>query len=145
MLRQLKAIFLILIFGANTLIGFCCSMGMNMSFSLSSNKQISSVKNTLHTINSENHLKHKVHNTKKNTLNEGNCCNGRVVKLAKTDKSLSAFPIQINPLLFEFFLSSFLNFICVISLKSNSSYSYFLKDYHPPITDIRTAIQSFQI
>ena len=141
MLLQFKAIFLILIFGANTLIGFCCSMGMNMSFSPFSSTQISSFKNAQH----KDHQKHIVQSHKKNSLNDGNCCNGRVVNLAQTDKSLAVFPVLVNPVFFTSFISSFFNYNSSLLPQINPTDRYFLKSYHPPITDIRIAIRSFQI
>ena len=145
MLLQLKAIFLILIFGANTLIGFCCSMGMNMSFSPFSNQHFNSVKNIHHKTISKDSKKHKVFSNKKNALNEGNCCNGRVVKLAQTDKSLAVCPVIVNPVFFTSYLSSYFNCNSLLLIQINTTDSYFLKNYHPPITDIRIAIRSFQI
>lgn len=141
MLLQIKAIFLILIFGANTLIGFCCSMGMNMSFSPFSSLKINSIKNTSH----KEHKKHIVLSNKKNSVNDGNCCNGRVVKLAQTDKALADSPNLVNPVFFTSFISAFLNFQSSLLPQVNITGNYFLKSYHPPITDIRIAIRSFQI
>ena len=141
MLLQFKAIFLILIFGANTLIGFCCGIGMNMSFSPFSRLQINSITNTPH----KEHKKHIVLSNKKNSVKDGNCCNGRVIKLAQTDKSLSDNQGLTNKVFLTSFISSFLNFHGSLFPQINSTDSYFLKNYHPPITDIRIAIRSFQI
>ena len=74
-----------------------------------------------------------------------NCCNDDVLKLFKTDKTVPQFAKLISPVL----NIAFHPFYYIINIpypqQVSISNKYYVRGHHPPIPDIRIAIQSFQI
>lgn len=76
----------------------------------------------------------------------GNCCTDQVMKFNNTDKSLShSLTVAFNPAFFTVLVSVFNNIDILYTSYVNTSIRYFVRSYHPPISNIRIAIQSFQI
>ena len=142
---QFKAAFLLIAFSLNTVIGFACAVGLDMGFNSHHHEEcgIEAAKN--HQPNKSNHQgeadihRHNANNDK------DNCCNGGVMKFQKLDKALSSSINIINPVFFTSFLTSFFNIGILSSSTEISGTKYFVRSHHPPIPDIRIAIQSFQI
>ncbi len=143
---QFKAAFLMIVFSLNTLIGFSCAIGMDMGFNINhhhdkeqtaSMQMHSSVENHSHDEAINNH-----HSSKEG---KDNCCNGGVLKFNQLDKSFPGSFNNINPVFLTTFLSSFYNSGVLFQSLETSAIKYFVRSYHPPIPDIRVAIQSFQI
>ena len=164
---QLKAAFLLIVFALNTVVGFACAVGVDMGFNHNhhqdeateaaihihadgkkhihqENRETAAHRHHAHNASSHHHDKADLHHP----LNDGkdNCCNDKVIKLAQDDKALSpSLHIAIHPVFFTAFVSSF----CNIDVSANSQVTkhskYFVRSHHPPIPDIRIAIQSFQI
>lgn len=152
---QVKAAFFLIVFSLNTIIGFACSIGMDLGFnSHHHNNEGSRV--SLHV-----HADGKKHQHKSNTgkqQNKGenhhhelkdskdNCCNNKVIKFVQVDKSLSpSLKFVINPLFSIPFVSAFYNINVLVFPQFIKSIKCFVRSHHPPIPDIRIAIQSFQI
>lgn len=74
-----------------------------------------------------------------------NCCNDKVIKFEQLDKSVAHTFSLIHPVFFTAFLSTFYYTALQYSFEETPSVRYFVRSYHPPIPDIRVAIQSFQI
>ncbi len=74
-----------------------------------------------------------------------NCCNNEVLKFSQLDKSVPATLNIAAPVFFTAFISSFYNIDLSASAVKNTNADFFSRSHHPPIPDIRIAIQSFQI
>ena len=143
---QLKAALLLVVFGLNTAVGFACALGVDMSF------------NTTHHHDEEATAVHvpadgKKHDHEKATHNhdnkhkeeKGGCCNDSVIKFSQTDKSVPQSNTSINPVFFTAFIATYYAIDILYPSQVSGSIKYFVRSYHPPIPDIRLAIQSFQI
>jgi hypothetical protein len=142
---QFKAAFLLIVFSLNTVIGFACAVGMNMGFN-SHHHEESAIEAT------ENHHHDKSHHHdeadvshQKTNNDKDNCCNDEVMKFQQVDKNIATSFSLISPVFFTSFLASFYNIDILSSNNRISIIKYFVRRHHPPIPDIRVAIQSFQI
>lgn len=146
---ELKAAFLLVVFSLNTLVGFACSMGVNMGFNTPHHKD-ETVKTEIHTHKDGKQHEHHHGSGKKqqHSHNEAadkkdDCCKGKVVKLQIADKNLDHSQTIINqPVLIlpgNFYLFP------VYDLEKGKAQTYFASQFHPPPRDIRIAILSFQI
>jgi len=143
-IRRFKAILLLTVFLLNTVVGFACAVGLDMSFNSTHHHEHEETE-VIETKGSHHHagVNHHHHHQKKE---KDNCCNDNVIKLVQTDKSLS--PVQdfnITPAFFIVFVSTFYNIDILASFRAKANSRYLVRSYHPPIPDIRIAIQSFQI
>lgn len=77
--------------------------------------------------------------------NEGNCCSGTVTKFEQLDKSITQSSKIFHPLFFLTHVSAFYNLYNLYTSYISTGIKYFVRSYHPPIPNIRVAIQSFQI
>ncbi len=93
------------------------------------------------------HIHYNDSNAKDHHKSKGekdNCCNNDVMKFNQLDKTLASFS-QPNAIFFTTVTSSFLNIDVFAVSQTTISIKHFVRSYHPPIQDIRIAIQSFQI
>lgn len=148
---QLKASFLLIVFSLNTVVGFACSVGLDMGFNSHHHKEsaIEVSENHHHGKShyqgeSHHHNKADVHHHTSNNEKD-NCCNDGVMKFQQVDKNIATSFSLISPLFFTSFLASFYNIDILFSNNRISEIKYFARTHHPPIPDIRLAIQSFQI
>jgi len=148
---QIKAAFLLLIFGLNTIIGFACSVGMDMGFNTvhhhSKGASATSVHVHANGKRHEHHNKathHHQHDDNKNGREKGGCCNNIVIKFSQTDKSVRQTGL-FHPVIFSAVVNSFLIPGIFYQSQVAETQKYFVRGHHPPIPDIRIAIQSFQI
>jgi len=142
-LIRLKAALLMFVFSLNTIIGFACAVGVKMGFNdRHHDMEVQEVHvhkdGKVHLHKKSSHGHHKKHS-------KDDCCNDTVVKLSKDDKSVPpsnavAAPLNATPYFIYFFSHN-------ISYPSqvNRAIKYYVRNYHPPIPDIRIAIRSFQI
>ena len=142
---QFKAASLLIAFSLNTVIGFACAVGLDMGFNSHHHEQnaIEATENHHHD-KSHNHGEADIHHHKANNEKD-NCCNDEVMKFQKVDKNIATSFSSINPVFFTSFLTSFYNIDILSSNNRISEIKYFVRSHHPPIPDIRIAIQSFQI
>jgi len=140
---RLKAAFLLAVFVLNTLVGFACALGVNMGFN-----------HPHHHDKSHHHHHDQLHHHHEqaavghshSTGEKGNCCNDEVVKFSQVDKSTpQSIKAGISPIFFTAFVSSFYNINLLYTFQTPIPGKSFLRSYHPPIADIRIAVQSFQI
>ena len=156
---KLKAAFLLVVFALNTLVSIACAMGVNMVTNSSHHhgKETTIAVVHIHTdgkkhIHHEEAPKHSDHKTAHHdqSLNDqskeekGNCCHDKVIKLDQLDKAL-AKTLDHNPLFFTSFIAAFYYTDPHYDFQFTSKIKYFVSGHHPPIPDIRVAIQSFQI
>lgn len=146
---QLKAAILLIVFGFNTMVGFACAVGVDMGFNTTHHHDEEAIEVHVHT-NGEKHEHPNAathhHDEKSNEQKEkGGCCNDKVIKIYQTDKSVPQANSLISPVFFTAFVSTYFttDIVCYSQISGNTR--YFVRSYHPPIPDIRIAIQSFQI
>lgn len=152
---QLKAAFLLIVFFLNTIVGFACAVGIDMGFNSTHHHDEEVTETSAHIHAGEK--KHIHHNeaTKhhdeadnehhKSKDNKDNCCNDMVTQIVQLDKSVPHFLSVINPIFFITFVSLFYNSEILFSSQGAPSIKYFVRNFHPPIQDLRIAIQSFLI
>ena len=152
---QIKAAILIVVFSLNTVIGFACAIGIDMGFNSTHHHDQEVTEVTVHV--HENGKKHEHHNEAgkhhaedkdhhKTKNAKDNCCNDKVIKFNEVDKSAShSLNTVLNPIFSITFIPSFS--VTNIFYKSyvDTDSKYFVRSHHPPISDIRIAIRSFQI
>lgn len=153
------AAFLLTVFSLNTVVGFACSLGVDMGFNskhLHAEKTTEAVvhihrdgKKHVHFEEKENH-QNKSHphaqdkDHHKTKEGKDNCCNDKVLRFEQLDKSVPHSVTIIHPV----FLVAFVDAFYIVALPSpgvTKDIKQFVRSYHPPIPDIRIAIQSFQI
>ncbi|CAN5587738.1 hypothetical protein BH10BAC2_BH10BAC2_20450 [soil metagenome] len=144
---QLKATLLLLVFSMNTIIGFACSVGMDMGFNTTHHHQteLTDSKSHHHNVDADHH--HDEADTDHHSKDsKDNCCKDKVIKFAQVDKSVPQSANNIIQLVFfTAFSASFFDIDISFASKAVPNVKYFVRSYHPPIPDIRIAIQSFQI
>ncbi|MEO5995784.1 MAG: hypothetical protein ABIQ00_03760 [Chitinophagaceae bacterium] len=158
---KLKAVFLLIVFSLNTVVGFACTLGMDIGFNSKHHDEDQATevvvhvhaggKKHVHQEKKESHSDDKSHqhdqaNHQKKSGNEkDNCCNDKVTKFEQLDKSVPASLSTINPLFFVALVSSFYDIDVLFTSRLAPNIKHFVRSYHPPIPNIRIAIQSFQI
>ena len=153
---KIKAAVLAFVFGLNPLIGFACSLDIDMGFNSDhheTNETEAVVhihadgKKHIHYEKKQDHQKSHSHDQSKNEhpkKEKQGCCNDQVKKFEELDKSLPQSLHIIHPT----FLITFFDVYYNADLPTNvivRNIKQFVRSYHPPIPDIRIAIQSFQI
>ncbi|MEO6134329.1 MAG: hypothetical protein ABIP35_04190 [Ginsengibacter sp.] len=149
---QLKAAFLLIAFSLNTIIGFACAVGLDMDFNSHHHEEVTKATVHVHADGNKHHHKNEVkdhHEEKVKDHHEGNekdnCCNDHVTKIVRQDKAIAS-SISINtPICSTTFITGFYIADALLAAGINSHIKYFVRSHHPPIPDIRIAIQSFQI
>ncbi len=158
---QIRAIFLLVVFSLNTIIGFACAIGIDMGYNSTHHAEKDIPRAASHSHGHEheasssghdNHGKtnhhaaeHHVAGNSQEDSKSDDCCSNEITNLLQEEKSLAS-PLSIehpgleyfNPATFDVIEASFHNSV-------DKDKKYFVRQHHPPIPDIRIAIQSFQI
>ncbi len=151
---QFKAAFLIIVFSLNTMIGFACAVGIDMGFNTSHHHDEEATEISVHVhSDGKKHIHHEAakhydepDNDHHKSNGKDNCCNDKVIKFNEVDKSAShSLNTGISPVFFTTFLTSFYSANILYTSFINTAINYFVRSYHPPISDIRIKVQSFQI
>ena len=156
---MIRALFLLAVFSLNTVVGFACSIGIDMGYNSSHHKDgASHSSKKAHSHKSEHKHSHgaahnhadphkhaKASGTAKNTQDD--CCANDVTKFIQLDKSVAKthFNLQLPTFLVAFtsiFIQPSLN---ENSLANSSGLLTVRRSCSIYDTDIRIAIQSFQI
>jgi len=153
------ASFFLAVFSLNTVVGFACSVGVDMGFNskhhheeateavvhvhADGKKHIHQEKRKGHG-NGKSHKHDQAGNHHKPGDKKDNCCNDEVIQLVQVDKSLPQPLNIIHPIFLIGFFNAFYN-VSLPSLHIVKDIKQFVRSYHPPIPNIRIAIQSFQI
>lgn len=146
---QLKAAFLLVVFGLNTLVGFACAVGVDMSFN-SSHHDEEAIEVHVHTDGTKhehNNEPVKQHHDEKgiSKKDKDDCCNDDVLKFQNLDKNLNQnAKTAIDVPVFVAIISNFLG-IDIFKITKTYPPKYKTRFFYPPPPDIRIAIQSFQI
>ena len=148
---QLKAAFLLVVFGLNMAVGFACAVGLD-DMILGDGHHGHDEATEIHVHGDVTKHEHHGHTAKHHhdengpaKKEKGGCCSDNVVKLALIDKSVPQSNDLIHPIFFTAFVAAYFNIIVPVHSQAKTSTRYFVRSYHPPIPDIRIAIQSFQI
>jgi len=157
---KIIAAFLLTVFSLNTVVGFACSVGIDMGFNSKHHHYEDATeavvhihydgKKHIHYEKKENHNPGKSHhheqanNHHKSGNKKDNCCNDQILQFEQLDKSVPHSLNIIHPISLTAFFDAFYNVI-LPSSDIVKDIKQFVRSYHPPISDIRIAIQSFQI
>lgn len=159
-LIQLKAAFLLMVFALNIVVGFACSVGMDLGFNLKHHQEEEATeavvhihkddKKHIHHEKKESHSHDKPHHqeankTEKSQSAKENCCNDKVQEFQQLDKSIPTSLNVIHPIFFTAFAAVYYSINILPHIDIARDIKPFVRSYHPPILDIRIAIQSFQI
>jgi len=151
---QLKAALLMMVFGLNTVVGFACAVGINFkSGSHHAEEQKSKVH--IHADGSKHVHENDAAIPGKTSKDESDkdhhektdeeCCTEKISKFDQLDKVPSSKITFSEPALFLSITSRFTNINVFYTSYIDTGIKYFVRSYHPPIPNIRVAIQSFQI
>lgn len=80
----------------------------------------------------------------KSQENKSKCCTTKAAEFEQLYKSVPQ-TIKLNPVFFTTTLTDYFNISVLYTSYINTNIKYFVRSYHPPIPNIRIAIQSFQI
>lgn len=164
---QLKAAFLLVVFVMNTLVGFACSMSVDMDFNTphQDNNDVPSVHVHANGQKHEHPPKPHTHHqsaTGKHVHTAGHqhagaattaelpakekdgCCSGKVTALAQADKAVPQPLKIISPVFFTAFAFVYFNETVLFPTIISTDNKYFVRSHHPP-PDVRIAMQLFQI
>ena len=165
---QIKAVFLLAVFSLNTLIGFACSIGIDIGFNSATSKEEATQPFThIHSSGAKHqhqakkalgHVhadgkKHTQHAQKEKLHHEKNqapkkdkddCCNDKVIKFQNIDKDITQS--------FKYFIATPVLVPIVSNLIDNNIHTcpiapakYVVRNFHPPPCSILITIQRFQI
>jgi hypothetical protein len=141
---QLKAAFLLTIFSLNIVVGFACAIGVDMGFNAAHHHEKATVNVHIHADGKKHHHK-EVKHKHSHKGGKDDCCNDRVTKISQADKAIPQSSKILSPAFFIAFTAAFYNINISYPSQAYISNKYFVRGNHPPISDIRIAIQSFQI
>ncbi|MFZ6024479.1 MAG: hypothetical protein ACOYVG_08515 [Bacteroidota bacterium] len=142
---QLKALFLLLVFSLNTLVGFACALGMDMGFNSSHhNSDVTEVKE-IHVHDDNVPVKQDQERKSLAGKDESGCCSDDVLKFQSVDKNLAQATNNIvNTQVFVAVFSAFFG-VDFITIVNDIPPKFKVRFYYPPPADILLAIQRFQI
>lgn len=144
---KIKAAFLLTVFALNTVVGFACSLGVDMGFN--SPHHDNGGKGSVHIHKDGKVHLHKPANDKghhpaeKSASKKDDCCKGKVVKLQTSDKNLQYSKATVNVPVFlipKIYTKEILRKASQPDLRE-----YIACHFHPPPRDIRIDIQSLLI
>jgi hypothetical protein len=151
------AAFLLTVFSLNTVVGFACSLGVDMGFNSKRHHDGNATEAVVHIHedgkrhihfekkeDDKSHHHNQVKGHHKSKEEKGNCCTDQVLRFEQLDKSVPQSLNIIHPVFLIAFTEAFYTVI-LPSPGITKDIKQFVRSYHPPIPDIRTAIQSFQI
>ena len=141
---RLKAAFLAIAFSLNTIVGFACAIGIDMGFNSHHHHDMEATEVHVHK-DGKVHLHKKTSHSHKHETGKDDCCNDTVIKLSQKDKSVPQSNIVVSPLIVSPCIVAYYNIDISYPSQINASIKYFVRNYHPPIADIRIAIRSFQV
>lgn len=143
---QIKATLLLVVFALNTVVGFACSVGIDMGFNSSDHQDEEATEVHAHADGKKHHHEKPAHShDNKHKDEKGGCCTDSVIKFSQADKSVPQSNIIVSPVFITAFAAAYYDTNILYPSQVNSSNKYFVRSYHPPIPDIRVAIKSFQI
>ena len=147
---KILAAFFMVVFSLNTVVGFACSVGIDMGFNSKHHHDDDATGAEVHFhSDGKKHIHSKsyhgqANNHHKSDNKKNDCCNDQVYQFEQLDKSVQHSLNIIHPSFLIAFFDVFYN-VVLPSFGNVKDIKQFVRNYHPPIPDIRIAIQSFQI
>jgi len=141
---QLKAAFLLILFSFNMMVGFACAVGVDMDFNTTHHPEKEATELHIHA-NGKKHHHQKQEHKHTDSEKKDDCCNDKVLKISQTDKAVPQATKLLSSSFFSAFIATYYNINITYPSQAITSTKYFVRGHHPPIPDIRIAIQSFQI
>lgn len=140
--HRLLAIFFLMVFSLNTLAGFACSVGMNMGYNATHHKH-----KTLHCQKYSHHNESNELLQSVKTSPDDDCCAHDVVRFTLLDKAEpdSALSLQLPVFLLAFTTTFFTTLSKGNEVVAKTQLQGNQRSWPPNHTNIRVAIQSFQI
>ena len=158
---KVKAAFLFTVFALNTIIGFACAVGLDMGFNAKHHEDKEGTvavvhihkdgKKHIHHEKKQSHHQDKSHKHDQSKTHEKSgsdkegCCKDKVRNFEQLDKSVPGSLTIDHPVFFTAFVASYYHLKILPPSDVIRDIKPFVRSYHPPIPDIRIAIQSFQI
>lgn len=148
------AAFLLVGFSINTLMGFACSVGVDMGYNSRHHAHTDATvadrahegKHDHHAVTTTPHShKQKVAEQEQPCSSKDDCCGDTVRKFEQLDKSVPKPPGLVHPVFLTTFVAAYYHLPLFLQEGVVKDIRQFVRSYHPPIPDIRLAIQSFQI
>jgi hypothetical protein len=146
---QLKAVFLLLVFSLNTIVGFACAVGLNMGLNKKHHHHHETVSRSTvshqHEKGTAHHHHHHEAQAKSKTTEEHNCCTDNATQLSGSDKLLtqtinSGIETPVTMVALHFLYSSHLS-----SFTQDTKRILVVRPYILSARGIRVSIQCFQI
>jgi hypothetical protein len=152
---KIKALSLLIVFSLNTVMGFACSLGIDMGYnSKHHHKRAGTIEQNAgktegacHTAGNDVGTSKMQHDKRSNSSNEQDCCSHGVLKFLKLDKNVSpgvTSDIIAPVILLAVYFAYQIDLSLYLKNNANNNY-YFIRTHHPPMPDIRIAIHSFLI
>jgi ABC-type nickel/cobalt efflux system permease component RcnA len=141
---RLKAALLLIIFSMNIILGFACVVGVDMGFNTTHHHEEEAPEVHVHSDGKKHHHEEAEHKHSHEDSKD-DCCNDKVLKLANADKAIPQSAKLLSLVSFTAFFTAYFNINISYLSQATTSNKYFVRGHHPPIFDIRIAIQSFQI
>ena len=154
---QLKAVFLLFVFSLSTLVSFACAAGIDMGYNRDHHTIRDRTSSTHHsphlsgdTKDVANHTAEVSHHEQKDDhtkeSSKDDCCRDEAAKFEKSDKiSPKGSDNQLQAPCITLIVNRYLITDSSITSLYNLSTRYYIRNHHPPIADVRIAIQSFLI
>lgn len=142
---QLKAALLLVVFAMNTLVGFACAIGLDMGFNAHHHEEEETAVAVHVHANGKKHHHEETENKHAGNDKKDDCCNDKVLNLLKTDKAVPQYAKLISPIFTAAFIPAYYTINISYPSQVSTANKYFVRGHHPPIPDLRIAIQSFQI
>ena len=144
---KFKAVFLLIVFSLNTVVGFACAIGVDMGFNASHHHHDEEAIEVMSEVMEHHHHELASGHQEDNRDNskEDDCCNKKVLQISQEDKALPQTHSLISAIFFSAYIASYPHSAIFYSSQVTAMVKYFVRCYHPPIPDIRIAIRSFQI
>ena len=138
-----------LVFSLNTLLGFACSLGVDMGYNEHHHEtelslSASNAPQHEHGSNQKHHEDKKHQHTKKESSKD-DCCSNGITLFNQLDKTVSEQVTIVHPVFATSFLTAYFYIDLFQPRYAPKNIRAFAQSYHPPIPDIRIAIQSFLI
>ena len=135
-----------IIFSLNTIVGFACAVGVDMSFNTTHHHDDEEEGTQIHVHpDGAKHHHEEVEDKHKPGDKKDDCCHDKVIKISQADKALPHAAKLLSPVFFTAFVAVYYDLNTAYFSQIFTSTRYFVRGHHPPISDIRIAIQSFQI
>jgi hypothetical protein len=136
---QLKAAFLLTVFSLNIVVGFACSVGLDMGFNDHHHDEETA------TTNVSKHHHEKVGHKHSHKDGRDNCCNDKVLKISLTEKAIPQTAKLLSPVFLTSFVATYYNINLLYPAQVTLTKKYSELGCEPPGSEIRIFIQSFQI